>query len=145
LPKKLELQVSLATLSPEAGVIHTDYYVLRNADLELGSRRGFQRAVPSGWVAEPLFLDNFILTSSVLIRKDVFGRSGGFNQRFSPAKDYHLGIRVSRECQIAYVSEPLTIYRDHEEGISSSQMISRIRAAEVLENIALNIPSIWKE
>jgi hypothetical protein len=80
----------------------------------------------------------------VLIRKATFERVGGFAPQFSVAADYDLWLRVSRQHQIGFLNEPLTIYRDH-DSMSSDPTRTTLECARALATHAATFPSIAKE
>lgn len=61
---------------------------------------------------------NFITNSSVLIRRDLFLRLGGFTTQLRNAEDWELWLRVAEHHPVAYCAEPLVRYRFHAAGKS---------------------------
>jgi glycosyltransferase involved in cell wall biosynthesis len=143
-PRKLERQLALASRQPDVAMIHTDHLLLVDGELRPGPRPLPRGQVPSGSVSQPLFLGNFVVHSSVLLRRAVFERLGGFNPRFSIAADYDLWLRVSSQNRIAFLDEPLTIYREHHSMASASERAT-LESAEVLVEFTTANPFIWKE
>lgn len=143
-PQKLERQLELARRTEAFDVIHTDYTVLVNGTLRPGPRLSSRDRVPSGTVARDLFLDNFVVTSSVMLKRTVFDRTGGFNPTYAIVQDYELWLRISRGHQIGYLNEPLIVYRDHESLSSRDERIAGERAA-ALTAFAAAHPEIWNE
>jgi glycosyltransferase involved in cell wall biosynthesis len=144
-PTKVERQVGLASRQPDLAMIHTDHLLLVDGALRPAPRLLPRGQVPSGSVSQSLFLlDNFIVLSSVLLRREVFDRLGGFSPRFSIAADYDLWLRVSRQHRIAFLDEPLTIYREHPSMSSAADRATQ-ESAEVLREFTSANPSIWKE
>jgi hypothetical protein len=64
---------------------------------------------------------------------------------FAQTCDYDLWLRVSAQHRIAFLDEPLTIYRDHHPSISSADDQVTREAAEILMEFTTANPSIWKE
>ena len=60
------------------------------------------------------------------------------------AEDVDLWLRLSRVCQILFVREPLTIYRDHDDSLSSAARWSGCHA-NALERFVRTDPQIDKE
>ena len=54
---------------------------------------------------------NFITTSSVMIRRQLFAELGGFCTGLQTAEDWDLWLRVAARHEIAFVPEPLVQYR----------------------------------
>ena len=78
-----------------------------------GTREWTGRGPAEGSVFDQLLLDNWIPTSTVILRREVFRRVGGFETRFCPAEDYRLWLRVARQEKFAKIDEPLATYRQH--------------------------------
>lgn len=142
-PEKLERQLALAEAVPEIGLIHTDHYALENGQLRLGPRLTARSAIPSGWVARDLFFDNFVVTSSTIVARRAFVSVGGFDARYRAAQDYELWLRLARYRPFGFVAEPLTIYRVHEERISTNDSVVAPSAVAVLEALVRSTPSVW--
>jgi glycosyltransferase involved in cell wall biosynthesis len=131
-PRKLERQLAESAGNAEVGLVHTDHMMLNSRGMHLANRELPRDQVPSGWVSKELFLSNFIVVSSTMIRRSVFERVGGFLPDREVAEDLDLWLRLSRACQILFVPEPLTIYRDHEDSLSTNPCWFRYHAS-VLE------------
>jgi len=71
------------------------------------------RKAATGQVFTQLLLDNWVPTSTVLLRRTAFEKSGGFKNRFCPAEDYRLWLRISRLGALQKIDEPLAVYRIH--------------------------------
>jgi glycosyltransferase involved in cell wall biosynthesis len=71
-----------------------------------------------GWVLEKLVCNNFVCTSSVLIKRQAYLDAGGFSEGFRYVEDWDLWIRVASAHEVAYVNEPLVEYRVHSASVS---------------------------
>jgi hypothetical protein len=67
-----------------------------------------------------LVIENFIGTSSVMIKKDIFSEFGGFNTALSALEDWDLWLRVATKYEISYTSKVLGHYRVHAESVTRS-------------------------
>lgn len=65
-----------------------------------------------------LFFENFISTSSVTIRKSVFGQVGLFDESLTNADDLDMWFRISHRYDLAFVDTPTVRYRVREGSIS---------------------------
>jgi glycosyltransferase involved in cell wall biosynthesis len=119
MPEKLERQVSASEVNPDVGMFHTDHYALVDGEMRTPERTPARGSVPSGWVANDLFLNNFIVMSSVMIRRQEFELFGGFSLTTRYAADLELWLRIAQKCRIQFISEQLTVYRDHAHSLSS--------------------------
>ena len=69
-------------------------------------------------MSRALFLNNFIITSSTLVRRDAFESVGGFDVSLRLVEDYDLWMRISRRFPVKFIPERLTIYRVHGDNMS---------------------------
>ena len=141
---KLERQLACAAGSPEVGLWHTDHLILVDGQVRVPRRNPDRGAVPSGWISTALVLSNFIVASSALVRKADFDRVGGFSAERDYAEDLELWLRLSRVCPFGFVPEPLTIYRDHAESLSSA-LRWRFCHVNALEQFVRTCPEIRSE
>lgn len=114
LPEKLEKQL----MSSEAPMTFTDRFNIGDrGDLpELQSR---VTPMEGGDIFVPLLREgNFITNTSVMIRRELFERLGGFFTGLNGTEDWDLWIRVAERQQIGFIDEPLVKYRFHGGGIS---------------------------
>ncbi len=145
LPEKLARQVALARHFPDLGVVHTDFFDLVEGTLR--RRRGViaPEEMPSGWVTGPLFLSFFGLPSTVMVRRAVFERAGGFYGRFPVCEDYNLMLRLSRLCPFGYLGEPLVAHRLHGGSVSHDQLATTLDTLAVLEDFLASYPALVDE
>jgi glycosyltransferase involved in cell wall biosynthesis len=113
-PNFLETQMSYLESHPETGMVHSDFQTTDVAGniLEASVAKSRKRNRPSGNVFPQLFMDSFIVGNSVLIRKECFARLGVFDESLRWG-DYHMWLRISRHYRVDYVSQVLTMYRQH--------------------------------
>jgi glycosyltransferase involved in cell wall biosynthesis len=138
-PEKLARQVDRMRSAPDAVLIHTDHVTLIDGVLSEGRRLLPHDQVPSGRVLGPLFLGNFIIVSSVLLKREAFERAGRFVKGEIP-EDYDLWLRVARFGAIEFVDEPLTVYRDH-PSMSNGPWLGR-GTVRVLEECLASTPEV---
>jgi glycosyltransferase involved in cell wall biosynthesis len=116
-PNKLSRQ--MAAVGRGDGICYTDRvnFGQLGALSELQSDGVLQ---PSGNVYRDLLLCNFITTSSVLMRRQLFLDLGGFNKCLRVAHDWDLWLRVAENYTVVFCAEPLVRYRVHSSGISKT-------------------------
>jgi glycosyltransferase involved in cell wall biosynthesis len=131
LPQKLEKQLACLEENPQAPLVHSDMW---NWDEATGVKTRLYngRRVHSGRCYAQFFFLPGIRPSTWLIRRDCLERFGGFDEtiRRPTTQDYDLCFRIARHHEIAYVDEPLILYRLH--GSNSSK-----RVLEMSEDILL--------
>lgn len=112
-PEKIQRQVAILSetdntmVSSDARVIDTLGKTVR--DRYLGPRR----IGSDPFLA--LTIENFVIVSSVLARRQEILKYGGFDERPSlyMVEDYHLWLRMAARGGIAFIDEPLMSYRIH--------------------------------
>lgn len=66
-----------------------------------------------------LLIHNFVATSSVLIRKDVLDKIGGFDESLANADDYDMWLRISPHYSYILIPQVMHQYRLREGNITS--------------------------
>jgi hypothetical protein len=89
-------------------------------------------------------MNNFVVNSSALVKKQACESAGGFDRRFVYAQDYDLWLRIARRHEIGFVKERLTVFRDH-ESLSSNHSRALVDTAEVLAGYLAAHPTAWEE
>lgn len=124
---KLSCQVAAMEKDAEAGVCYTDGIYYDGKEVVLVSHAAFRRAY-SGWVFDPLFIENFIITSSVMVRRNCLEIVGCFNPEYLNAQDYDLWIRLAKRYRFIYLDKIFVRYWHH--GGSLSKNYDRLYAAD---------------
>jgi glycosyltransferase involved in cell wall biosynthesis len=62
---------------------------------------------------ERLALEQRIMTPSVVVRRDVYERLGGFDSRLICSEDWEMWVRIAAKYPVWYQTEPLAVYRMH--------------------------------
>ena len=106
-PTKLEKQLALLRANPDVGVCYCDRLLMDEAG-RVSENPSPTRGEGS---LQALFLNNTVCFSSVVVRRAVFDRVGGFDPELDLAIDYDLWLRVARHYQFAGVNEQLVLYR----------------------------------
>jgi glycosyltransferase involved in cell wall biosynthesis len=115
LPGKLEAQLAAAGDRP---LVYTDRLNIGNRG-DLPAIHSELVPVRSGDVFVDLLLTgNFITTSSVLLRRDIFEELDGFVEHIPRAADWDLWLRVAERYPVEAIHEPLVGYRFHDTNIS---------------------------
>ncbi len=114
---KISRQVALMESSPETGLCYTAGYDIDGS----GARMSPFFASPSyrGNCFEELLLQNDIVASSVMVRRDALDRLGVFDAELRACENWELWTRIASEYLVDCVDEPLTFYRKHGSNMSS--------------------------
>lgn len=112
LPHKLERQVAVLQEHHEVGWVHSGVlYVDGDGNVTGQVSRTDQPAI--GWVFDHLLLVKFIFEPSLVARRELVVRLGGFDERVTAGEDWELELRLARATPGAYIREPLLKYRVH--------------------------------
>ncbi len=112
-PEKLARQIQEFDRNPQTGLVYTAIEIVN----ERGSPVGLQRHPVPDNAYLGLFYENFVdATSSVMVRRDVVEKVGGFRaDQFGPdmqaCEDRELWSRIAREHLIVAIPEALVVYR----------------------------------
>jgi len=117
LPSKLERQIPILESDPEIGLECSNAIVKYQGQdaleqLYLKLDQGF-----SGSVVARLLEQNFIITSTTVIRRAILEKTGTFSQlpELTALEDYDLWLRISTLSKICFLPEALAIYTEHPE------------------------------
>lgn len=130
LPERLALQL--------AAVVGPCVLLYGDAERSDGRREWEGRNPSAGHVFGSLLLDNWVPTSTVLLRRDAFEQCGGFQSAYEPAEDYHLWLNVSRLGPFVRIDRPLATYRVHRDQLQSRVAPMSGATARVVEEALAN-------
>jgi GT2 family glycosyltransferase len=71
--------------------------------------------LPTGDVLADLIEDNFLPTSTVVVRRDAFLAAGGFDESMTHSEDWDLWLRLADGSAFVASAEVLSTYRFHED------------------------------
>lgn len=127
-PSKLKEQLK-AFEDPQVALCGTNAVVIDSSGMQTKARYLNADQGRSGNVFENLVDDNFIITSSVLVDKQVLEVVGPFNTKkaFIASEDYDVWLRVAAQHRIVYIDKTLVEYRQHDENISKADAIPAIK------------------
>jgi glycosyltransferase involved in cell wall biosynthesis len=113
LPEKLERQLATAG---DAGVLHSDAFRLVD-----GRREHVPVPRARGPLFDALVQNNFVYSSSVLIRRELLAEHGAFDPdpELWGSPDYELWLRLAQVTPFRYLDEPLLLYRVHRAQMSA--------------------------
>jgi glycosyltransferase involved in cell wall biosynthesis len=136
LPNKLEVQVELAKRRPDAALIFSDAYLVKNGDkVALFPSIKFQ-GPPT---LEELCERNFIPCLTVLLKRDVFMEVGGFDPspKLWGVDDRDLWLRVLHSHTAAFSPLPLAIHYRHQSNYSNTSGFQKSELRLVQKSMSL--------
>ncbi len=136
LPRKIETQARFLQSHPDVGMVVSDFSSFANGKTlsmsftSSGHPRflklpktlvGPKEYILSREACDCLALDNFVGTSSVVVRREVFQQVGLFDESLDirPSEDVDMWFRIAERFPLGYVDLVLHAYRVHEGNISS--------------------------
>lgn len=126
LPTRLEREVALLGGHPEIGLVGTNYSVIDEEGDVLFTTSVFTHPDDLA-VAE--IISNQYGHGSVMIRKSVLDRVGGYDSSVGHVEDYDLFVRIGRVAELANIGEPLYRWRRNPEGVTLSNRDVQTRQA----------------
>ena len=111
MPQRLEKQISYMRAHPECGLLGTWAQILEGEKM---AARFHRHPTDADELCYELLFNNPFVHSSVMIRKTILDKVGGYSTDPSrqPPEDYELWSRISRSCRVANLSEVLVFYRE---------------------------------
>ncbi len=136
LKDKLELQVAFMDEHPEAGLVHCDGWVVAGtkpvSDLDPDATFYRKRKPPYGEAAVSRIMKTPIITSHVLVRRDVLDMVGLFPEDLLVHEDVDLFLRMLEAgVEFGYVSEPLVIKRVFADSLAGDRLRYILQAIDV--------------
>jgi glycosyltransferase involved in cell wall biosynthesis len=149
MPNKLEIQLAFMAQHEDISLVFSD---MEEWDLDKRLPRSFleTKAFRSDIVSQTpiqdtfkkLLIENFVLTSTVMARKECFVKAGLFDESLRVAEDRDMLLRITAYFKIACIPFILGKKRAHESNISSSaELTLRCRVA-VWDNARRRFPSL---
>jgi glycosyltransferase involved in cell wall biosynthesis len=117
LPDKLEEQLNVMSRSQRMGIIFSDASafdgekMLRESILK-------EEKICTGSCFRRLFMGNYLVMPTVVIRKACLEKSGLFDESLMVTADYDLWLRISAHYEIGFVDKVLALYRVHPSNMS---------------------------
>ncbi len=114
LPDKLSQQVTVLHNHPTVGLVCTNAFVLHQGENNPQEPYLRKDQGQSGWVLPLLLEDNFIITSTAMVRRSTLEHIGLFceDRTLQAVEDYDLWLRAASQSEIAYLGARLAVYRD---------------------------------
>lgn len=116
-PAKIERQVEILDRNPAVGLVCSNASVIDESGDPIRERYlGPPSEGASGDVLLRLLDENFVIVSSVVVRRELFERAGRFStdHRLRGVEDYDLWLRISAISEFAYLPDLLLSYREHD-------------------------------
>lgn len=142
-PQKIERQLHALTATKDAVLCYTGL-------LQFNEEEGWTnptKPIPPSEVAKALRLRNpQIVPSSVLVSRENFLRSGGFDTELKGSEDWDFAIAMQQLGTFCALEEPLTLYRCSTTGLSADPEWMFLETRKMLDRrllMGLSSPAKW--
>lgn len=133
---KIQKQVTFLLSHPDFGMAVTDVRRVNPDGCEIDIFRRREVQPVDGDVLEYVVLNPSLVPASILIRREVVDRLGGFDESLRTAEDIEFHLRIAERYRIGVIEEPLTIAERGGVGLSgeASSDTDYVRVVEVFLN-----------
>jgi glycosyltransferase involved in cell wall biosynthesis len=139
MPEKLQYQVEFFNLNKEALICQTQEVWIRNG-IRVNPKNRHKKL--SGMIYEPSLLLCLVSPSAVMIRRELFGIVGRFDENMPTCEDYDMWLRISCRFPIYLIDDPLIIKRGgHPDQLSKSFGLDKFRIYAIKKMIKSNLLS----
>ena len=120
LPEKLQTDIEYFETHPEVSMVYSKHINIDEKGDDLGGNT--KKQLPSGNIFTQLFSEqNFIITSSVVVRKEVFETTGLFDEQLFNCQDWDMWLRIAFHFKVAGINKPLVKYRHNPHSLSKNR------------------------
>jgi glycosyltransferase involved in cell wall biosynthesis len=130
-PHKLVQQVELLEARSDVVLVYcnSDRMDSEGHVIQVGATKSEQPSARESLLGR-LIGEGLVLPSSMLIRRDVFERVGGFDPQLRGFEDFDLCARLTQQGEIAFLEESGMCYRAHEGGFNRAGGLTIVRSRE---------------
>jgi glycosyltransferase involved in cell wall biosynthesis len=155
LPEKLALQWEAVRLCENAEIVFTDFGQLDAAGVRVGATlasyaayRGIQKSevAPQTYcldlagARDAMVFQNYVLTSTIVVRRDLLLRAGLFDPALRQREDHELLLRMILLTRGAVVERPLVMYRHNSPNSLTDEGIEMLRARSLIADRIIRSP-----
>ncbi len=115
---KLAKQVAWLAARPDFSMVMTDVQRVDGALQPINVLRRRDTIRRDGDVLDQVVLMPSLVPASILMRREVFERTGGFDETLRTAEDIEFHLRIAAQFKIGVIDEPLTVARRGDDGLS---------------------------
>jgi len=116
MPQKLQMQIESLRSHIGREWSYTGFTLVDDSGSPLTGARAKRCPAIDGWILDPLIREEaFVVQSSVVVRRELIQRLGGYDDDLPVCEDYELGVRLAQHSEIDFIDEPLVLLRRHRE------------------------------
>ena len=135
-PERLQRQYEFLAAAPDVALVGSDGWIIDGDGVRVGR---ISRPSDDAGLRRALIRGNPFIHSSVMIRTQIIEAVGPYDERFLPAQDYELWMRIAERHRVASIAEPLVFLRKHD-----SSMSMRMGRRQALESVSVQLAAIGR-
>ena len=148
-PNKLELQIESLRHRMVREWSYTGYSLVNDSGGPLSVQHAKQCPVIDGRILDQLVKEEaFVMQSSVLARRELVERVGGYDEGLPVCGDYELWIRLAVQSEVDFVDKPLVFVRRHAEhysdDVTALQDLAHALMKITLSGVASHLDSVLR-
>jgi glycosyltransferase involved in cell wall biosynthesis len=117
---KLQKQMELMEGDHELGMVYTAYQLIyNNKTIRYIPSKSIDMSLKQGFIYEALLKENKIGTPTMLIRKEILKKCGGFNENLRSCEDWELCLRIAQNNKIGFIDEAMVNAYSDQNGVNS--------------------------
>jgi glycosyltransferase involved in cell wall biosynthesis len=137
---KLEKQISIFNSDSTIGMVGSSMTLVR----EDGSIIEDWIAITDDYnIRKNMLTENQFMQSSIVFKKDIFNKVGGYNENYDVAEDFDLWLKMGKESKFANLKESTLNYLVHSSNISKSKLKMAKAVDSIIEKYKKDYPSYW--
>jgi hypothetical protein len=116
MPDKLQIQIGSLRARSACGWSYTGFSLVDDSGKPRPAVPDAQRGAFAGRILDALLTEEaLVVTPSVLVRRELITRAGGFNPALLAGEDYDLWVRLAALGEVDFIDQPLVLVRRHRE------------------------------
>ena len=129
LPTKLEKQADMMDRNPELDMVITENLCFNERGVFM-PWMGKRKKLMEGDIAKNIFLHSWVVTPTVMVKREVFDRVGLFEEELQLAEDDNMWVRIAANFKVGLLNEVLVKVRDHPSRsiVDRKKMFESVRA-----------------
>ncbi|MFN8487854.1 MAG: glycosyltransferase [Caldilineaceae bacterium] len=131
-PTYLEKMMALSRQSPDSAVYYCAAQCIDSQGQKLPRLLGAPVGKPAA-IYQALVRANFLIPSTIVLRRDVIMAAGLFDQKLRSCEDWDLWLRIGAKTHFMGLEEPLVLYRLHNSSLSANVVGMQQAARAVIE------------
>lgn len=121
---KLSLQMEYFEKNPEITLSATEFEFIDSEGKLLGYSNRREKIPTDGYILNYIF-EHYLLTSTIMLKKEVFKKIGFFDETLQNAEDTDIQLRIATHFRIGLLEKRLVKYRQHDASLTRTKEVLR--------------------